>query len=157
MEIIDNHRSAVLRKKYINSFINTHSAIYIQYISKLTQYKDGLCYQGYLWDCFVDANNISEKECLRQLTKFTYFWVFWDIHSCENILIPNYWKYPKTAVLRMDYEEYLKLAPTLPEDIYCFDETFKWSIALTHEFVGSNRFCYFAHPACESIVDQSIQ
>lgn len=65
----------------------------------------------------------------------------WDIHSCDKILIPNYWKFPKTQVLYTDgWKEIFK--NDLPEDIYVFDETFCWSVVYTHETdEDDKRYC----------------
>ena len=42
----------------------------------------------------------------------------WDIHSCERILIPDYWKFPKTRILFTDaWQESFK--QNLPKTYMC--------------------------------------
>lgn len=53
--------------------------------------------------------------------------MFWDIHSKDRIFIPNYWKYPKEAFLKMKVEEFLENMNNLPEDIYVVDDTIGFS------------------------------
>ena len=56
----------------------------------------------------------------------------WDIHSCDRIFIPDYWKFPKNAVLFADaWKDTFRRE--LPEDIYVFDDTLSWSVIFTHE------------------------
>lgn len=68
----------------------------------------------------------------------------WDVHSCDRILIPNYWKYPKSSVLHVDCWDD-KILYTLPEDIYLFDDSLNWTYILTHETNATgSRYCVFA-------------
>ena len=70
----------------------------------------------------------------------------WDVNSKDYIFIPDYWKYPKEAVLSISVEEFKKIKDTLPEDVYLYDNSFSWSIALTHEYSDEDeRYCYFTH------------
>ena len=68
----------------------------------------------------------------------------WDMHSCEKIWIPDYWKFPKTKILCTDaWTESLKYK--LPEDVYVFDDTFSWSVIFTHETnEKEERYCLLA-------------
>lgn len=59
----------------------------------------------------------------------------------EHIFIPNYYKYPQEACLQLSFQEFSKIANTLPEDIYFFDDDFDWCIAMTHEDDGKRRYC----------------
>lgn len=46
----------------------------------------------------------------------------------------------------MKYKEFVKNINNLPEDIYIVDDTFEWSIALTHETdAQQNRYCLLAY------------
>ena len=74
---------------------------------------------------------------------------FWDIHSKDRVLIPNYWKYPKESVLKMTSQEFMRNRDSLPDDIYVVDDTFEWSIAFTHEEdAQQKRFCLFTEGVC---------
>ena len=82
----------------------------------MRQFSDGLRYTGYLWDCMLDREPVSCHYLISQLQALTGpFYVFWDIHSCDRIFIPNYWKYPIDAVLRAAPDEIPDTLQTLPE------------------------------------------
>ena len=132
MIILDSAASDCLRCKYIETFVNTKSLYYVENIKQKTFFNDGLCYVGYLWDCLKKTNIISESEAEIFLQKKGKVFIMWDIHSSEMILIPNYWKYPKTQILCADQWSN-EFKPNLPEDLYIFDDTFSWSIIYTHE------------------------
>lgn len=133
-----------IRASYVQAFINLDSEYYINNIKKLNSFSDGLCYTGYLWDCFKFFQIKAESFCKTFLDSKRNLYVLWDIHSKDRIFIKDYWKFPKSAVLLLNsWEEEKYIA--LPEDIYIFDETFSWSIAFTHEDdQNGQRFCYFA-------------
>lgn len=146
MRIAYKDEAYIIRKKYITAFIDTETKYYNQNINKQNQYSDGLCYDGYLWDCFFRFDIKDEFYCKQYISKKQKLYILWDIHSCDKIWIKDYWKYPKDAVLQMDYSEYLKLNNTLPEDIYVFDESFLWSIVFTHETgTDGKKWCIFAY------------
>lgn len=137
MTILTFNKSASLRIKFINSFIKTESDYYKKYILEKKMFSDGMCYIGYLWDCLHHSKNISPQESLTFLETKKNIYIMWDIHSKDRIFIPNYWKYPKHSILKVDFwsESYFR---DLPEDIYLFDETFSWCIVYTHEEIEDN-------------------
>lgn len=132
MIVLEGERARELRKKYICSFIDINSEYFVNHILTMKAYCDGMCYDGYLWDCLANPKVIS-KECAHQIIhSMEDFYVMWDIHSCEKIFVPNYWKYPKTSILFVEnWADLLEL--TLPEDIYLFDDSFTRSVIFTHE------------------------
>src|SRR5437899_2226000 len=91
-----------LRTCYIERFVDTSSDHYRRDIATLVQCSDGMCYRGYLWDCLRKPwQRVTEHfiiECLRAKSELAY--VLWDIHSRGRIFIPDYWKFPKEAVLQ---------------------------------------------------------
>lgn len=121
------------RKKYIDAFVDTNTEFYKQNIENLKQFSDGKCYTGYLWDCLKNPTVIDWKIIESYASLFTKVLVFWDIHSCDRIFIPDYWKFPKDACIEMSYMDLLQNKEFLPEDIYIFDKTFSWTIIFTHE------------------------
>ena len=133
MRIINGMEAWTIREKYIDEFIDKGKEYYSQNIKKLNKCSDGLCYDGYLWDCFFYFEIKDEFYCQNYIGKKSEFYILWDIHSCDKIWIKDYWKYPKDSVAQIKYSEYLKLYNTFPEDVYIFDESFAWSIAFTHE------------------------
>lgn len=141
MNILSNLKSDKLRTEYIQNFVDTRKDYFVELIERKTEFNDGLCYTGYLWDCLKNPRVISESEATRILREKENIYIMWDIHSCERIFIPNCWKYPKTSVLSINsWSDSLK--SSLPEDIYIFDDTFRWSIIFTHETdEKNNNFC----------------
>lgn len=145
IKILNKLESESIRQKYIQTFVDTNKKYYIERIKEKQFFTDGFCYTGYLWDCFKRFELKSESDCETFLSKQKNLYIFWDIHSSENILIPNYWKYPKESVLFLPCWNRDMYYDTLPEDIYFFDDSFSWSIAYTHEDdLDGKRFCYFA-------------
>ena len=43
-----------------------------------------------------------EAEHLDIFIKISFIFIMWDTHSCERILIPHYWKYPKSRIQYMN-------------------------------------------------------
>ena len=143
MNILDNLKSDELRAEYIRNFVDTTKDYFVERIERKTEFSDGLCYTGYLWDCLKNPKVISETEATRILQEKKNIYIMWDIHSCERIFIPNYWKYPKTSVFSVNsWSDLLK--SNLPEDTYLFDNTFSWSVIFTHETdEKNNNFCLY--------------
>ncbi|MGN0487189.1 MAG: hypothetical protein ACI4GB_08135 [Acutalibacteraceae bacterium] len=151
MKILIEKPAEKIRKRFIHHFVNTELEYYSAQINELHSFKDGLCYTGYLWDCFKNCAVKSEEYCMKYIQNKDEFYVMWDIHSCERILIPNYWKYPKEAVLLVHSSEFNKIVHSLPEDIYLFDKKFTWCIAFTHEeSILNERYCLLAMSERES-------
>lgn len=145
MIILDSTKSEALRCEFIKAFVDTTSHYYQKNIERKTMFSDGLCYTGYLWDTLLNKIIISEQEADQFLKEKQSIFAMWDIHSCERILIPNYWKFPKTSILFAEaWSESFKR--DLPEDVYIFDNTLNWCIIYTHETDDrDNRYCLCAH------------
>lgn len=144
MTVLDQSKSDILRNEYISAFVNCDSPHYKKYIEQKRMFTDGMCYVGYLWDCLLNMDVISEYRAKMMLTEKRDVFIMWDIHSCERIFIPNYWKYPKTSVLyAAEWSD--SFMSDLPEDLYLFDETFRWSVIFTHETNDKGRrYCLYA-------------
>lgn len=146
MEVLIENKAEQLREKYISHFIDTNLEYYLSRIQKRIMCSDGMCYTGYLWDCLKNKFVMSENECFHYIENTESIYVFWDIHSKDRIFIPNYWKYPKEAILKMQYKEFVKNIDNFPEDIYIVDDMFEWSIVFTHETdMQQKRYCLFAY------------
>lgn len=74
--IITGEEAASLRGKYISRFIDTGSEHFQKYIATRKQFKDGLFYTGYLWDCFKHAEPINESELTSQALADQEVYVF---------------------------------------------------------------------------------
>lgn len=146
MKIIVDDKAKQLRSLYINKYIDKEGDYYKNRILKLIECSDGFCYQGYLWDCLNSMQLISEMESEQYIKDFKNILIMWDINSKDYIFIPDYWKYPKEAILSLSAREYERYKHDLPEDIYIFDDTFTWSVILTHETTYEDeRYCCFTH------------
>lgn len=145
MKMLIAKQADEIRKGFIHHFVDEKSEYYLAQINKVHSFKDGLCYTGYMWDCFKNCTVKPEEYCVKYIQNKDEFYVMWDIHSCERILIPHYWKYPKEAVLLVHNSEFNEIVRSLPEDIYLFDKMFTWCIVFTHEEIGLNeRYCLLA-------------
>ena len=130
-----------LRSRYIQKFIDTERDYYQTNIFKTETFSDGVCYAGYLWDCLLPSRKrISARKFWTKIREKDGLIAFWDIHSCDRIFIPDYWKFPKDAVLKIPpgllFEHKWIVSPYgyLPEDTYFCDETFEWCLISTHEY-----------------------
>lgn len=156
-EIVPDEKAKVLRKTFIQQFINTTSDHYKKHIATLIQYTDGLFYDGYLWDC-LQGNNKYQKECSMEaaadfLKDKESVFVMWDLFSKERV---NYKRFSleysedtiicvqgnllgQTVVEEWNREQAAWKADCecqglwLLEDIYCFDESMNWYAIFTHE------------------------
>ncbi len=123
-----------IRDRYIDRFVDTGSEYYVAHIETRKRYRNGVYYFGYLWDTLERGRVIPEAEILDRpdLAGETVY-VLWDLHSEQKILIEDYWKFPREAVLELAYRDLMAGLEYLPEDIYIFDRDYTWSQILTHE------------------------
>lgn len=141
LRILSQEAAQSLRSEYIKSFIDTQKQYYNKYIDKVNEYSDGMCYTGYLWDCLKNALVIDLQYIESISNKLNSVYVLWDIHTKERIFIEDYWKFGKDSILKLEFAELMKNLEYLPEDIYIFDESFRWTVVLTHEYVEDKRWC----------------
>ena len=114
MEILTGEAAARIREAYIRRFVDTTAAYYITDIQRRTPCSDGMCYFGCLWGCFRKPRPMS-REVL-----------------------------PICPTQRVTPDELLARMADLPEDIYIFDDTYSWTIALTHDTDAQERpYCLF--------------
>ena len=150
-DVITGSEADLIRDKYITKFVDIYSDYYKKYITIKELFKDGQFYVGYLWDCLKCPELKTEKQIIDsvELMGGQVIYVLWDLHSSEKILIKDYWKFPKEAVLRIRCDDLLAGLKYLPEDIYLFDKEFIWSLIFTHEYYDDgSRYCLKAKAAC---------
>lgn len=137
-KILTQEESSKYRELYIAKFVNTSSEYYKKYILTYNQFIDGQCYTGFLWDVLYFWEKIHFKDINKYLPeKNKKVLAMWDIHSKEKILIENYWKFGKNDIIEVNVCDLIKNLDYLPEDLYIFDHSLKWSIILTHETEGN--------------------
>ena len=132
-----------IRQRYIQTFIDTDTTFYKTSIERLEQFRDGLCYTGYLWDCLRKPYTvISVADAIARIQQRRQVFALWDIHSAERILVPDYWKFPKDTVLQVKSNTLTENLRFLPEDLYLCDDSLSWTVILTHESNSDNsRIC----------------
>ena len=139
--VMDDSQANTLRNKYIEKFINTNHPYYKEHIQHIQKFSDGYCYIGYLWDVLI-SSKVIEFDYFKNLVFINDVYIFWDIHTKDRIFIEDYWKFKKNDVLKLNYNILLDNLKYLPEDIYIFDETFDWTLILTHEDNHFNKRLY---------------
>jgi hypothetical protein len=144
VSVIEGDQADGIRQQYIDRFVDTDSDWFQQRIAVLKPFTDGLLYTGYLWDCLVHWERISEDQVLESLRTLDVVSVFWDQHSAARIPVEDYWKFPKRSVLELSALDLGAGLEYLPEDIYIFDDRLNWSLIFTHEF-DNGRVCVRAH------------
>ena len=137
--VLERSQADALRSCFIEKFVDTKSTHYKETIECPREFKDGLLYTGYLWDCARKFDLISIGEFKSEVQNIDQIFVMWDLHSCERILIENYWIYEKCDVLTLTGKTLIAGMGFLPEDIYVFDVGFRHVFALTHEYKGDER------------------
>lgn len=148
MRILHGTEAQDIRNIFLSAFIDTASSYYQSNIANMAQFSDGICYTGYLWDCLIKKELVSYHNAVNWLEERPgSVYILWDIHSCDRIRIPDYWKYPKDSVLYINAAEIPTAIPTLPEDCYFFDESLSWALAFTHEErKPGKRLCFMCMP-----------
>ena len=142
--------SDALRAKFVATFVDTSRPRFPELIGHRRHFVDGDFYTGYLWDFLTNFTLVTEEQVWSNVASLgTEIDVMWDLHSSERILIPDYWNFPRHALLRGPPKVIHGGASFLPEDLYLFDETFVWCAALTHEYSDDSgeRICLFARAA----------
>lgn len=141
IRILEQIESQRLRDDFISKFVDVNGEYFKMNILSQKQYVDGICYDGYLWDCLSECTVINENYIKILSNGFEKVFVMWDIHSCEKIGISDYWRFGKNSILSGRFHTFLEGEKYLPEDIYFFDETMTWCLIKTHEDYYGERYC----------------
>lgn len=141
VKILDKETGDGIRERYIDTFVDRTHSLYRERIEERYQFKDGYCYTGYLWDCLKVPVLTKEEYIESKAKEIDEVYVFWDIHSCERIFIKDYWKFDKDTVLELKFSDLIEGQNNLPEDVYIFDDSFLWTLILTHEDIYGERYC----------------
>lgn len=145
MIIIHSEMASIIRSYYVKAFINVNCEYYQKNISKLREYSDGMFYDGYLWDCYKKPLLKDEQSLMTILESKGSVFIMWDLHSSEKVLLPHGFEFSGNPILGVNNTELQRLLPLLPEDLYFFDDTYLWTVALTHEYLDDDqRYCMLA-------------
>lgn len=151
-EIVPAERARELRAAFVRRFIDTSSDHYREHIAALRPCSDGLCYDGYLWDCLREGRECTMEEAAAFLAGKGEVFAMWDRFSPERLRGRRFSQYPRDTVVRTQgaalgrqiVEEWNREQDAwkmdcqvqglwLPEDLYCFDGCFDWCAVFTHE------------------------
>ena len=69
MTVLGQSKSDILRNEYISAFVNCDSPHYRKFIEQKRMFTDGMCYVGYLGDCLLNMDVISEYRAKMMLTE----------------------------------------------------------------------------------------
>ncbi|MDQ0878887.1 hypothetical protein QFZ77_007546 [Paenibacillus sp. V4I3] len=126
---IDPGKSLNLIERYIDSFVDTNSAYYKNTYSQNVQ---GV----YLWDTLKADYKLCKLQGIsfKDVSKSVYF--FWeDVVPCLRYDLDI------AHIYNSEIATLLKHIPSLPSDLYIFDDTYSWTFIRTHfEFneIGDN-------------------
>jgi len=149
VEIVRGEEADSLRKRFVDRFVDTESTGWKRILERTREYKDGVAYQGYLWEALARWERMSEDDVLAELERADGTWLaLWDVNTSENIFVPDYWKFPKSAILRGAPATLAAGRELLPEDVYFVPDDFAYALVLTHEHdeTGRRRDCVRALP-----------
>ncbi len=139
--VINGSEEIFLRNQYIQNFILTEKEYYQKYILTMQTFSDGMYYIGYLWDCLKEVEVIDFTYFQSMVSTLGKIYILWDLHSKDRIFVEDYWKFAKNDILLLDSSILLDNLYYLPEDIYIFNESFNWTLVLTHEYFDNKRWC----------------
>ena len=133
VQVLLGEEAAEIRRRFVSEYVDVDSQYFKEHIATLKRYSDGEFYFGYLWDVIPNYTRISEEQAASVARGFGSSYSLWDLHSADNIWLPNYWKFPRDAVLKGTAIEIFHARPILPEDLYIIREDFDICLVLTHE------------------------
>jgi hypothetical protein len=142
-QVLSERAAARLRERFVEIRVDVGSPSAADAL-RLRHFSDGLAYTGYLWDHLVDKRVVTEAELWRMLAPVKGFYAMGDIHSTDLVRVSSDFLLPRGAVIQTDPEVLRQGIEFLPEDLYVFDEGCEWAAALTHEWVGNERFCLWS-------------
>jgi hypothetical protein len=133
VQVLRGQEAAQVRARFISEYMDLGSEWYTTRIARLKRYSDGEFYSGYLWEVVPNYTRISEDEAAILAQNLGRSYAFWDLHSAEKIVVPNYWKFPRDTVLHGEAADIYDARPILPKDLYIVREDSEVCLVLTHE------------------------
>jgi hypothetical protein len=134
VEIVQGDDADALRKRFVAQFVDTESPAWKRILARTGEYEDGIAYKGYLWEALARWERMTEDEVVAELEGASGTWLaLWDVNTSESIFIPDYWKFPKSAILRGAPATLGAGRELLPEDVYFVPDDFAYALVLTHE------------------------
>jgi hypothetical protein len=148
VEVVEGDEADALRKRFVDRFVDTTKRGWHRILETTRAYRDGIAYVGYLWDALARWERVSEDDLVAELERSKGDWLaFWDVNTAEYIHIPDYWKFPKSAILRGSPAMLAAGRDHLPEDVYFLPDDFGYALVTTHEEnPPGSRICVRALP-----------
>jgi hypothetical protein len=136
VEVVSDDEARSIRSRFIERFIDTTTRWYERILTSTEE--DGSYTTGYLWECLRDGMKVvAPSEAYAWLRDHEDVLALWDIPSRRRVwtdpVFEPYERFPKGAAVRTTGAAILEHRLLLPEDIYVFDDTGDWCVALTHE------------------------
>lgn len=150
VRVLPRDEAAAYRAGFQHRFCAVESPDFLWRVAELHQFSDGDFQQGYMWDCLRRADQVTEKEAWAKVDDLGIHGVvrvLWDLHSSEQILVEDYWRFDRDAVIECTPRALIEGARWLPEDIYIATAESRDAVILTHEHDsrGQVRLCLVAH------------
>jgi hypothetical protein len=133
VQVLLGEESARVRSRFISEYVDVDSEWYKTRIARLKRYADGEFYPGYLWEVIPNYTRILEDQSAILARNLGPSYSLWDLHSAEKIVAPNYWKFPRDAVLHGGAADIYDARAILPKDLYIIREDCRVCLILTHE------------------------
>jgi hypothetical protein len=152
VQIIEGDEAITLRRRFVERFVDTSSAYYLDRIATRHRFRDGSYPTGYLWECARNRERIPEDIFWNASYFDQMVYVLWDSLSSEQVRKPNYWKFPVHAVLTGHYADIITNLPLLPKDIYIVNQVLTCALIRTHETDLENKLFLFRAEARSSLL-----
>ena len=98
-----------------------------------------------MWEFLPSSAVVDEPTAWRTILEPSWTYVMWDVKSADQIRDPRYLNFDRRDVLRLAPEVAFTGQSYLIEDLYFFDDSWNWYVALTHEYVEEDparRLCF---------------
>ena len=138
VEVLPHASADALRAVFIERFVDTDHPAFGARLNAMKQFSDGSFYTGYLWEFLRSPSRVDEPTAWQQILAGAWTYVMWDMKSADQIHDPRYTNFDRSAVLRLAPEVAFTGQSFLIEDLYFFDDSWEWCVALTHEYVEVN-------------------
>lgn len=134
------------RQAFIEAFVDTTRDWYRDHIQTLHRFSDGDHYDGYLWECLCKPRKITIQRFRLEVMTHRELLVMADDKSRDQRPSGPHWPFGCHTVARCAPDQLLKSLELLPEDLYVFDESLRWALAITHEHDHKRRLCLAVSP-----------
>ena len=137
MKILTGIESAQIRERFQKTFLDFENPYYHSFFNAKLTLENYHQYTDYMWDILKNKEVIWGAEAEKRLQEQGEIFLMWD----DNRFIPLQFPYARKGVLRLTFAEFQSQESIFPDDVYFFDESYSWAIALTHTYQEEGRWC----------------